>query len=819
MLFIWAGLLLNETRAQSADDVMFRVIHAPTRTCYARIDIFLSAQIEPYGHAASLIRIYYRNKGDEDYAYAEMTEDTDGYSGKIPGDVVRAPAMEYLIVAMSRDDAVATAPAQNAYHFPYEITIIERTQTVTSDVDEKTKTQSDYFEILHPEPNIYVSSEDPQVIAIGFKGDLFKSKISAISLFLDNKNQTSKAVVSEHILTFTADKLKPGRHYIILNGHDSEGSVIDMMHWAFQVRDDGSKKQIGKLSLGGGKLFSDIRSERVKSQRLNTYNSGFNIYGEYNHIRYSASSFFSSLEEDYLQPRNRYFFEIGTRKIGMRLGDINPRFNDFILWGKRVRGLGLYLTLGYFNLDFVYGQTNRANEGTPYPFIVDGQTGEKIYLHPQSGDTVKSITGILQTGVYTQNLIGLRPSFGSGNKFQLALNFLKVKDDHKSIENGVLPQDNIVIGPEISAAFDQKRIVFTSQAAYSVLTKDISSGALSKSDIDSVFNVNLPIDPKDYSSIIILNGSTRPLAPKELTSLSYQARLSLNYLKNKIMITYKNIGSDYYSLGNSFLRTNLRGFSVYDRIHLWNKQLFLNLGYEYFHDKLDNQRDTNPETDITLLHTISVGLSFLPMSSRIPKLNVMYRDHNRDNELQSTYAIKNNTEDISIELGYNFNLFNLSNSVNFGINGSNRIDDINPIYSNLLSDLKLFTLRTEYSIPLNTTLSYSGNRTETGKEANLMTFDFQQLTASAMYLLFETRLKLNASMNYIIAKGSSKPAGSDVLQDHLNYNRTGMTLGASFNVAYRHRFLIESMYIRFFDELKLQRYNDYIVRFRYELII
>ena len=100
-----------------------------------------------------------------------------------------------------------------------------------------------------------------------------------------------------------------------------------------------------------------------------------------------------------------------------------------------------------------------------------------------------------------------------------------------------------------------------------------------------------------------------------------------------------------------------------------------------------------------------------------------------------------------------------------------------------------------------------------------MTFDFQQLTASAMYLLFETRLKLNASMNYIIAKGSSKPAGSDVLQDHLNYNRTGMTLGASFNVAYRHRFLIESMYIRFFDELKLQRYNDYIVRFRYELII
>lgn len=817
MLLIVFGSARSGT-AQSATSGLHRLIHSPISMWYAQKDVILNVKIEPYDVLVSDVRVYYRIKGKENYAYVDLIEVYDIYSGKIPGEEVKAPAIEYLIVVMF-DEEVLTAPAQNAYYAPFEITVIEREKPGSSTVFTEESTGSDYFEILNPEPNRYVSNDEPLVIAVGFKPKLFQASISAVTLYLDELNVTSKAVASDYVLTLTTNGLRPGRHHILLNGHDTEGKIIESVSWAFQIRDVGrSKEDASRLSLHG-KVFSDIRGERVKRLDLNTYSSGFNLYGDYKNIHYRASSYVTSREKTYLQPRNRYFLEVGSDKIGIRFGDINPRFSDLVLWGRRVRGLNAYLKLGYFNLDVVHGQTNRANEGEAYPFIVDSQTGEVIYLHPQTGDTVQSINGIYKTGIYTQNMYGLRPSFGSGDKFQLAFNLLKVKDDYKSIVHGISPLDNVVLAPELYLALDRKRIVFSSQASYSILTQDISMGSMSKSEIDSVFDVNLPIDPADYSDIIILNESTRPLAPKELTSLSYQSRLSLNYLKNRLMITYKDVGSDYCSLGNSFLRTNIRGLSVYDRIYLWDNQLFLNVGYDYFQDKLNHRRDTNPDTDMTLLNTIYVGFSFIPMNRKLPQLNVTVKDHHRTNELRTEYAIDNDTRDLAIDLGYNFDLFDLRHSINLGISGSNRIDDIHPMYSNLISDIALATLRTEFTIPLRTTLSYSSNRTETGKDDQLMTFDFKQFTAGAMYMLLDTRLRLNATIHHIVAEGCSRPNGSDLLQAYLEYDKTGVNIGATFAITQRHHVLLDGMYMRLSDKINTGRYNDYIVRLRYELTI
>ena len=59
----------------------------------------------------------------------------------------------------------------------------------------------------------------------------------------------------------------------------------------------------------------------------------------------------------------------------------------------------------------------------------------------------------------------------------------------------------------------------------SLTTQDISTGPLTRAQVDSVFgDVDLPFDPSDYRRILILNASTFPLRPHELSSLACPSR-------------------------------------------------------------------------------------------------------------------------------------------------------------------------------------------------------------------------------------------------------------------------------------------------------
>ena len=46
----------------------------------------------------------------------------------------------------------------------------------------------------------------------------------------------------------------------------------------------------------------------------------------------------TSLESIYEQPRNRYRLDFKTPFLILKLGDVNPEFNQYALWGTRIRG-------------------------------------------------------------------------------------------------------------------------------------------------------------------------------------------------------------------------------------------------------------------------------------------------------------------------------------------------------------------------------------------------------------------------------------------------------------------------------------------------
>jgi hypothetical protein len=107
---------------------------------------------------------------------------------------------------------------------------------------------------------------------------------------------------------------------------------------------------------------------------------------------------------------------------------------------------------------------------------------------------------------------------------------------------------------------------------------------------------------------LIINDSTYPINPLEGTSTAWNVSLRLNYFRNLLHVGYKSIGSQYYSLTNDWIRTDIAGFYFSDRLRLFSNKHYLTLGYENFKDNLA-QEDARPSVD---LQTLNYSLSWYP---------------------------------------------------------------------------------------------------------------------------------------------------------------------------------------------------------------
>lgn len=814
-------LEVNQPLAFSLNQQHTRLIHFPVNTGFEAQAIALEAKFEDKAIKVQYVRIYYRVKGSADYQYIEMDEGTENFIGEIPASEVKAPAMEYFLSALLSDQSVVSNPARNPFFAPYEVTITkstespENTQKKTVPIEQKSSSiegTSINFLILNPEPDSKIS-KDEVVIALSFSSEPDDIDKRSVRLFLDGKNVTRQAKVTTYMISYVPGIISRGKHNVKLLLKDKQGDPLEVVKWYFWVVADEKVKKERKLPFAG-RLFFDVRNENITDSTITTVNGGTNFTGRYDKIFYKGSVFITSREKKDQQPRNKFLLEVGTSWIGMRFGDTNPRFNDMILWGKRVRGIEAYVKLGFFNLDFVHGETYRAIPGIQYNILTDPITGDTTWIHPATGDTFKTFPGIYKYGTFKQTLLGIRPSFGRGKKFQLGLNILKVKDDVRSIKYGNNPKDNVVLGPDILLAFDNHRIEFKAGAAFSLITNDISTGLIKKAEIDKTFDTNIPFDPSKLENILILNASTAPLDPSKLTSLAYNMQFKFNYFKNTFRIQYKSIGSEFNSLGNTFLRKNIKGFSISDRIRLLQNQLFLTFGYEQYLDGLDKIDDGNSDTEPTNLKTFNMGISYYPRVKGSPKVSLNIKDHNRNNGLEKLNAISNQTQDISLQLGYDIKLLDLDNTISLSIIGSDRVDDFYPTTSNVAADIRMFTLKTKYQIPLTTTFTFAFNQSNIGKNSTKYFFEYNHLGLNANYMHLNNKLKVNGGLN--ITSGVDKKPVNNVPEDYTNYKRVAFNIGASYQITSKQYIMLDNSFISFNDKCT-SSYNDSVIRLRYEI--
>jgi hypothetical protein len=822
---IYASPFPSETEPLEA-----KLIHVPVASLRENEVFVAEARVDGATERVVFMRLYFRSRNQSSFDYVEMRQGGAGFFGEIRPNRISPPELQYFILVLLSDQSVVTFPEWNPYGNPLVVTIaaggqprtpvsqppviqpspstnpVEQPQVepVAPEPSSTTALADDGpILILTPESGEEFGVGDEVIIAASFFSLDDAVDVSSVNLFVDGENMTLQAEITENLLTFSTKATRPGTHQVLVQGHFASGAQMPSASLTFRVVGE-ERRESASTSNFSARVFAETRQEKIGGTKFSDNNIGGQLNGRHGVLKYDANVYLTTREDGRQQPFHRYYLNLDIPILGVTLGDTYPRFNDLMLWGKRVRGVWGRLHTGVFNVDVIYGETNRGVAGLFKSNFV-------------ARDSLAS------AGTFRQKLFGLRQSWGSGRNFQLGFNLLKVRDDYSKARHDSsffaggfsgTPQDNLVVGSDFLLAFDNHRIELRSSGAFSLNSTDISNGPLDKADIEQQFDVDLPFNPADFRDWLIINASTTPLDPRDLTSLAYNANLRLNYFNNDFRFGYKSIGGEYVSLANSFLRTNIRGFFVDDRLRVYQNKIYLNFGFENYKDNFDADNQ-NPRTK---LQTFSAGFSVYP-DPRYPNLTFSLRNHGRDNGnalivdnstgIPDTTDLRedNATMDWSVQANYDVNFMQIRHSVSASYIASDRNDNISnparltPIGGSLVnltetsSNVQLFSVRTQYQIPLTTTFNFVRN--ENNFASGLNTFSFSLFGGTAEYLWLNQRLRTNFGMNLTSASGVTTLTATT--QSITDYTRLGFMLGARFDISSGHFVAVEGQLIRFND--------------------
>ncbi|MBN2355591.1 hypothetical protein JXO59_05730 [candidate division KSB1 bacterium] len=834
------------------------LLHPPIPTAPEGKTISILARCEGITSRVRIMRIYFKAPQQTSYRFVDMQQGADNWVGQIPSRFVTKDGVQYFITALLDDQSILTFPGFNPYNQPQEITVTPAPEPAPQPVqppivepEQLLPTAEEAPALLQPEPEpvtiaavdstallpapepaadssaqfLILSPEsheallpDDMILAVSFFADSSELDTASLQILLDGNDVTAFASKSPALITYEPRALKKGKHWIRVHASTLKGQSVPPAAVSFEIVAREKEKKIS--SRIRGHAFSDLRHEQFFMQKQAVGMAGADFSGQYGALEFGGNFFITSLEDKKYQPRNRYAFHLGTRWLGINAGDVYPQMNELILWGRRVRGLSGYVHLGFFNIDGVYGEVNRA-----VPSVV--ATTQDVGGQDSSY--------VVQYGVFRQNLIGIRPSFGSGRRFQLGFTVVKIKDDVGSLKYGLLPKDNVVMGPDITLSFLRNRIRFEAAVAFSLLTNNIYPGSTKKEELEDVFgSVDLPIDPKDIDSWLIINDSTTPLNPLELTSLAYRFQVRVNYFNNLITVGYKSIGPQYISLGNPWLRTDIQGLFFSDRVRLWQNRVYLSFGYEGMADNYSRQDD---ETVLDL-RTLNYALTLYP-GNKWPTVNINMRDHYRNNHLRSiyydtlqvsdgpdfipdtSYIARDSRErqlfrDFSVQASQNFNLLNLRHQIFLTYILSKNIDQFKAtrlpgtLPQEMSNTIAMFSLTTNYRFPLKTTLSLAANQ---NKISLNQTVSYNSISLGGEYKIMGNRLTCYGEARYTMINNWMNAVKTGM-------NRAQIRLGANWQLASSHSLIADVNMMRNSGDIisanGKSSYDDILLRLRYD---
>jgi hypothetical protein len=475
---------------------------------------------------------------------------------------------------------------------------------------------------------------------------------------------------------------------------------------------------------------------------------------------------------------------------------------------------------------------------------VDSVTGNPVFYLERSGYT------------FTRNITAMRLSSELFSRFKLGVHFLKAKDDVGSInvdmekmdaygtfyvdssayagfsmdippenytydefsqvvqENSGLvnlsdtkwsyrnPEDNLVVGFDLGAIMDKRRLDFNFTWNMSLFNRDIWDGPMSFEEMDvalddSVDGVigrqydefgnviqnglvetkDMP-DPLALKDLFTMNINMTPLVPIDvisyddhpiativnMPSAAFNFKLAGNYALSKFIVEYRQVGSEFVSLGNPFLASNIREFILLNRItHLFDSKLLITTGFKHRDNKIlktvANPINTN---------TITINLSFLP-GVGAPSYVLNFQSIGKNNEKEELDKVgesdvdnRQDTRTTNVLLSINYPITFRSIKHNFVLN-YNRMINTDKLAGQRMagyffpgSDSKSVTLSlaSRFQSPLRTmlnvslmdlfipSLDYEGNVIKN-------TIRWKTLGMNGKYALQDNKINLTGGLSYI----------------------------------------------------------------------
>ncbi len=754
-------------------------------------------------HPSVKATIYYRSQEMNHYTELEMEYRMSEWIGYIPGEQVNTPLLEYLILLENNGKEVYAFPEEAPFENPYQIMISPGDQGRTFPSRKNMDTGHQKFinidmMILSPE-NGATLEKNQVVIAVSFF-HITDIDYESIQLLIDQQDVTVNAEIGDGLLSYVPRNLKSGTHTISVFAKNIHGLELIPQHWSFTVAKHGLN--IAEKLVYDGSISSYLSSENVDNEFLNISEIRGKLNAGLNWIQTITDLRITSRDNPYSQSLNRMSttFKMGDY-LTVYTGDIYPNLSPYLIAGKRVRGLGVSVAFSWITLDIISGDINRAVQW-------GGKTdhGFKLHSHLTTINNGGGYTYDLDRTGYTflRSVDTYRLSMNYNSTYYLGAYFLKSKDDVHSVykdisssadftvdtlaygltpgvytldefqsavdeANGIIqfsdskwgggdPEENLVIGLDTKAYFDQRQLSAEFSWNFSLHNRNIWDGAITLAELDTTLDdsldgligtqydenglitgVPLMIDttklmnPTDYESIFTINQYMTPLffydalayedhpiaTIVNMPSAAFHLKINGRYPVNNYSIEYRQVGPYYTSFGNPYLTTNIREFSLYDRIALLDYKLILSAGYTY-------QDNDIVKTEINPLrsHIFSTNIMLIP-GPNVPSFTINLQSMNRkrnyedftesldlrENTLTSNTAFSVNLPFIIKErrniLSLNFNMVSNSDLLskdrleNYVFTKSNT----NIISANLLNTIlpnlrtKLLVYRAEITLP------------------------------------------------------------------------------------------------------------------------
>ena len=759
-----------------------------------RVDFTPSGNIER-------VLLRFRGFGESEYRQQEMLLAGNAASATIAAQYILPPYIEYYVQVRLSNGRSETYPIENAESTPLKATV--------KPLDPKSRE----VRILSPELGETVANED-FVVAISLFYASNNVNRKATKLFLNGVDVTAGAVVSDDVILYSPANfprpLSLGVQFLRIELYDTKGRAYYTVESNFGLSTTSAIAAEGSGLRFGVNGQAELRNENVGDAKNTFVRGQLQAAGMYKSLNFGSNIFLTNEEKSDRQPQDRFMAYGDLDVLKVQLGDVFPKFPTNIVSGKRVRGISAGLFLKFFNLDFAYGQTLRSIDGFVNPDTVKFADANAVKARPlntvqQPGNPLQYST--FQPGTFSRSFIAIRPSFGSGENFQFGLTYMNSKDKIESIKYGLTPQENLVVGTDVLIAFDDQRFRIDGQASLSLTNLDITKGNFTDADYDLLAGKNDPTltpgqkddrqktadDIKKVANIggtfITINENLFPLNPvgKGLPGIAYDGALSLNYLNNFIRAQYYQRGAAYLSFGNEFLQADIQGLALSDRIRMFQNKVLLSLSYE-------RRQDNTAETKVTTTKygNVNGSLTVFPAVD-LPSFTIGYgiltrkSEANLNDPLQRLFAADDRTSRISLQINHDFNL-GAKHSVSFGVNLSNKKDGLpDSLNRGEQKNNSYFgSLTTFFQIPLQTTISFNTNMTQSSALTSLplagiplQDFNITSISLNAQYRLFEEKLRLLSTV--------SNSSG--------DLKRTLVQIGADYSLTSHHALAFEFDYI------------------------